>query len=145
MTEAEVRQIMALRREHGWSAPRIADHLGLDPTRRAAVGAVIYGCRWNRVTGLPRYQPQGRHVKMTEPVARQIMALRREHGWGATRIADHLGLDPTRRAAVEAVIYGRRWNEITGLPPNRPRQDKPKAEPKPKAFALKAPRRRLGP
>jgi hypothetical protein len=147
MTEAEVRRIMALRTEHGWSAPRIAEHLGLDRRRWAAVHAVIYGLCWNHVTGLTPFHAQGRHVKMTEAEVRQIMEVRRAHGWGPARIADHLGLDRRRRSAIGAVINGLRWNDVTGLPPHRPRRDKPKAgsAPEPEAFALKAPRRRVGP
>lgn len=72
--------------------------------------------------------PRGeRHglAKLTEGMVRAIMAERDRSGAGARSIAALLGLPAAMRGAVGGVIRGQTWNHVTGLPPYKPRSNKP--------------------
>lgn len=62
--------------------------------------------------------------KLTRDLVLTIMRIRCDEGLGAKLICRSLGLPDAMRGAVDGIIRGQSWNDVTGLPPYKTQSHK---------------------
>lgn len=62
--------------------------------------------------------------KLTRDLVGRIFKIRCDEGAGAKTICRALGLPDAMRGAVDGIIRGQSWNDVTGMPPYKPQSHK---------------------